>query len=60
MKSKMLAGDVFIGIATIPLLAGLLAIRTGGELMKKAGVASEDIFQGDRLPILKQTSISDN
>lgn len=60
MKSKTLVGDVFIGIATIPLLAGMLAIRTGGEMVKKAGVASEDIFQGDRLPILKETPMSDN
>ena len=60
MKSKTLAGDVFIGMATVPLLAGLLAFRAGGEIMKRAGVASEDIFQGDRLPILKETSVSDN
>ena len=60
MKSTTLAGDVFVGIATIPLLVGMLAMKTGAEIMHKAGQASEDIFQGDRLPILKGTSVSDN
>ena len=60
MKSTTLARDALVGVATIPLLVGLLAMKTSAEIMQKVGQASEDIFQGDRLPVLKGTSVSDN
>ena len=60
MKSTTLAGDALVSVATIPLLMGLLAMKAGAEMMQKVGQTSEDIFQGDRLPVLKGPSMSDN
>jgi hypothetical protein len=41
-----------LAIATIPFLSGLLAIKAGGEFLQSVGSDSEEIFRGDRLPIL--------
>lgn len=58
MKSMTLNGDALVSVATVPLLVGLLALKAGAEIMQQIGQASEDIFQGDRLPILKVTPMS--
>jgi hypothetical protein len=42
-----------LGLATIPLLAGILAARSLGEAIAELGRTSEEMFRGDRLPILK-------
>ncbi len=41
-----------LAIATIPFLSGLLAIKAGGEFLQSVGSDSEEIFRGERLPIL--------
>lgn len=53
MKSTTLAGDALLSIATIPLLAGVLTAKAIGSMMEGIGNVSEDIFRGDRLPVLK-------
>ncbi|MEM9217494.1 MAG: hypothetical protein AAGD25_24535 [Cyanobacteria bacterium P01_F01_bin.150] len=60
MKSTTLAGDALVGVATIPLIVGMLAIKAGTKVLQQVGQASEDIFQGDRLPILRTTTVSDD
>ena len=52
MKSTTLAGDALLSIATIPLLAGVLTVKAIGDMMESIGHVSEDIFRGDRLPVL--------
>jgi hypothetical protein len=44
--------DAILAIATIPFLSGLLAIKAGGEFLQSVGNDSEEIFRGERLPIL--------
>ncbi|MEL6320332.1 MAG: hypothetical protein AAFQ57_06735 [Cyanobacteria bacterium J06626_14] len=46
--------DVALAMATIPLVGGLLAIKAMSDILIQAGQASEEIFRGDRLPILHQ------
>ncbi len=53
-NSKQWAG-VWIGLGTAPVLMGLLGARAIAAAMQELGAASEEIFRGDRLPILKIT-----
>ena len=48
-------GEVWIGLGTAPLLVGLLGARAIAAAMQEMGTASEEIFRGDRLPVLKIT-----
>ncbi|HIK55004.1 MAG TPA: hypothetical protein IGS37_07565 [Synechococcales cyanobacterium M55_K2018_004] len=47
--------EIFLSVATIPLLAGLVASRAIAELVKTLGQTSEELFRGDRLPVLRFT-----
>ena len=60
MKSTTLAGDALVSVATIPLLVGVLAMKTGAEIARKVGQSSEDIFQGRSLTHSQGTAVSDN
>jgi hypothetical protein len=53
-NSKQWAG-VWVGLGTAPILVGLLGARAIAAAMQELGAASEEIFRGDRLPILKIT-----
>ncbi len=41
-----------LSLATVPLLLGLLVASTLRDSLREIGQASEEIFRGDRLPIL--------
>jgi len=47
--------ELLLSAATVPLLAGLVAGRMVNELMMGLSQASEEVFRGDRLPILRFT-----
>lgn len=53
-NSKQWAG-IWVGLGTAPLLLGLLSARAIATAMQEMGTASEEIFRGDRLPVLKIT-----
>lgn len=44
--------DVAISVLTVPLLGGLVGARSLLQGMKTLGEASEEIFRGERLPII--------
>lgn len=44
--------DVAIALTTIPALAGLIVAKHLQDIMIGLGQSSEEIFRGDRLPIL--------
>ena len=46
---------VFISLATTPILLGLVLGRSLAETIQQVGLASEEIFRGDRLPVLNVT-----
>ena len=43
---------LIVGCATVPLIVGLLSARAAADLMMTIGSASEEVFRGDRLPVL--------
>jgi len=44
--------DVVISVMTGPVLLGLLGARAIAEGLYQLGLASEELFRGERLPIL--------
>ena len=52
--------DLLLSAATVPLLAGLVAGRFVSELMMGLSQASEEVFRGDRLPILRFTQSTES
>jgi len=44
--------DFLLSIATGPLLLGILSLEAVFSWLQAAGVSSEEVFRGDRLPIL--------
>lgn len=51
-QSVKISSDILLSLATVPLLAGLLASKAVGECLKSLGSDSEEVFRGDRLPLL--------
>lgn len=44
--------DFLLSLATGPMLLGVLSIEAVFSWLQAAGVNSEEVFRGDRLPIL--------
>jgi len=52
-KSFVLPSDLVVSLTTIPLLLVLVGSRTLAKAVQQLGLASEEIFRGDRLPVLR-------
>lgn len=52
MLNLKISSSFLLGLATAPLLVGLLASKALAELMQNVGQTSEEVFRGDRLPVL--------
>jgi hypothetical protein len=50
--SIALQPEWLVGAATVPLVTALVISRTLSHIMIQMGVASEEIFRGERLPVL--------
>jgi len=46
--------NIYLSVATIPVMGVLITATTLAELIVSVGLASEEIFRGDRLPLLKK------
>ena len=44
--------ELLLSLATGPVLLGILSMQAIGSWVQGAGVASEEVFRGDRLPVL--------
>jgi hypothetical protein len=53
MPNSKFSSDILISLATAPLLITLVGGKALAEFMKEVGQASEEIFRGDRLPVLQ-------
>ena len=42
-----------LGLATVPVLAGICAARACAEQLPELGDMGEEVFRGDRLPVLR-------
>lgn len=47
-----LASEWLLGLATAPVLLGLWGARVAGEWLQELSDLSEEIWRGDRLPVL--------
>ena len=52
VPNLQIPSDIILSFATAPLLLGLLAGRAAAELLATIGSSSEEVFRGDRLPVL--------
>ncbi|MEB3233221.1 MAG: hypothetical protein VKJ64_19600 [Leptolyngbyaceae bacterium] len=52
--------DALLSVMTVPLLVGLLGAKAMAEMMEGAGAASEEVFRGDRLPLLNNLASSNS
>ena len=50
--SWKISSDIVLSLATGPVLLGLLGNKAINELLLEVGLSSEEIFRGDRLPML--------
>ncbi|MGB3491734.1 MAG: hypothetical protein WBA57_03325 [Elainellaceae cyanobacterium] len=50
--------DLAIALTTIPTLAGLVVMKSLGDMVIDLGLTSEEVFRGDRLPILNMPNMS--
>jgi hypothetical protein len=57
--NQIAAHELLLSAATVPLLAGLLATRLASEVVMSVSQASEEVFRGDRLPLLHFTQPPD-
>lgn len=51
-KSAPNSLDIWLGVATVPLLGGILMGRAIAKFLTTLGESSEELFRGDRLPIV--------
>lgn len=56
MPTSKSSTHLLLSLTTAPLLLALIGSRALAELAKEIGLASEEIFRGDRLPTLKISS----
>ncbi|MCY7320509.1 MAG: hypothetical protein LH660_01570 [Phormidesmis sp. CAN_BIN36] len=48
---------VLIGLITLPMLVGMVGVRAIAEGLRELGSLSEEIFRGDRLPLLEFSNL---
>jgi hypothetical protein len=51
-QNLSIPSNILLGLATLPLLGGLLAAKAAAGFVNSIGVESEEVFRGARLPVL--------
>jgi len=46
--------SLLLSISTLPVVVGLLAVKNMGKFWQELGQDSEELFRGDRLPLLTE------
>ena len=49
--------DVLVGATALPLLGGIVGARLLSQALTQLGQASEELFRGDRLPLLHDLQV---
>jgi hypothetical protein len=44
--------EILVGLAMVPMLMGMVGVRAIADGLQELGALSEEIFRGDRLPVL--------
>lgn len=50
--------QILLSLSTVPVLLGLVIGKLLTELIKDVGQATEEVFRGDQLPILKISNLT--
>jgi hypothetical protein len=58
MSTSKLPTEILLSLSTAPLLLVLIASRAVATMVQEMGKSSEEVFRGDRLPVLKISSSS--
>lgn len=53
MKHSNTPAKLLLSLGTAPLLVALIGGKAIADLMKEIGQTTEELFRGDRLPVLK-------
>lgn len=53
MSTSNVSISILLSAAVGPLLLGIWASKNLAQMLQEAGEASEELFRGDRLPVLK-------
>ncbi|NJO40900.1 MAG: hypothetical protein HC769_07900 [Cyanobacteria bacterium CRU_2_1] len=53
MANSKIPTEILLSLGSAPMLLVLIGSKALTEMMRDIGQASEEIFRGDRLPILK-------
>jgi hypothetical protein len=46
------APEILLSLTTAPFLFGMVAVKSLARRLEEIGQASEEVFRGDRLPVL--------
>jgi hypothetical protein len=49
---QLVTPSLLVSLAATPCLLAIVAIRATSEVLERIGVTSEEIFRGDRLPVI--------
>jgi hypothetical protein len=58
MPTPKLPIEILLSLSTVPLLLLLVSSRALAALIQEMGQTSEEVFRGDRLPVLKISASS--
>ncbi|MBW4579222.1 MAG: hypothetical protein KME42_06580 [Tildeniella nuda ZEHNDER 1965/U140] len=56
----LVAPELLLSLATAPLLVALVGGKVFTEAVRELGVLSEELFRGDRLPVLNPNNARSN
>jgi hypothetical protein len=51
-SAPIVSPSLLVSIAATPWLVTIVTLKTASGLLEQLGLASEEIFRGDRLPVL--------
>ncbi len=54
--SPLIDPEILVGLAVVPVLIGIVGVRAIADGLQQLGALSEEIFRGDRLPVLDFSS----
>lgn len=50
--NSLIDPEILVGLAVVPILMGMVGVRAIVDGLQELGSLSEEIFRGDRLPVL--------
>jgi hypothetical protein len=54
-RISVVSPSLLVSIVAAPWLSAIVGLQAAGNLLERLGVASEEVFRGDRLPVLHFT-----